>query len=303
MPRHDEIAGRPDRSRFRTGWLADAGCYAWLGLWVAVTLFPIYWMVATSFKSPQEWFAWPPNWLPANATTANYEMVAALAAGGGRVSAGVFSLSALVPIRDSLIVALISSALALILGTLLAYTIARYRTGGRYFPHLLLLIRMLPPVVIAVPVAVYFTLPWWQATLHDAYLGLIIPYVFVTLPYAVWLMLSFLPEVPRELEDAARIMGAGRMTILRRVVLSLLRPGLAATFAFLFILNWSEFFLAVTLAGEDLVTVPVQLTHYSRPEVGPQAAFGTLAIIPLVVLGFAIQKHLATGFSFGMVRR
>ena len=120
-------------------------------------------------------------------------------------------------------------------------------------------------------------------------------------------MLSFMQEIPRELENAARMMGAGRILVMRKVIIPLIRPGLAVTFIFTFILNWSEFLLAYTLAGQKLVTVTVQLSQYEAADVGrlygPQAAFGTLAVIPLIILGFMIQKHLVTGFSFGMVRK
>ncbi len=281
--------------------------YLFLIGWLLVTLFPIFWMVSTSFKPPLGWFAWPPQWLPADFTLDNYRQIltfGTLASSTPDPESGFtrLVLSAIVPIRDSLIVAVSSSAVAVMLGASLAYTIARFGTGGKNYANILLLIRMIPPVVIAVPVLAYFTLPWWRGALYDAYLGLIIPYVLITLPYAVWLMLSFMQQVPHELEYAARIMGASRLQILRKVIFPLIRPGLAVTFAFVFILNWSEFLLATTLAGQDLTTVTVQLSLYEQL-LGPQAAFGTLAVVPLIVLGFAVQKHLITGFSYGLVRR
>lgn len=281
--------------------------YAFLTGWLLVTLFPIFWMVSTSFKPPLGWFAWPPHWLPADFTLDNYRQILTF----GTLSASTpdpdsgftrLVLSAVVPIRDSLIVATSSSAIAVTLGASLAYTIARFGTGGRSYPHILLLIRMIPPVVIAVPVLAYFTLPWWRGVLYDAYLGLVLAYVLVTLPYAVWLMLSFIQQVPHELEHAAQMMGANRLQILRKVVIPLLRPGLAVTFAFVFILNWSEFLLATTLTGQNLTTVTVQLSLYEGL-LGAQAAFGTLAIVPLIILGFAVQRHLVTGFSYGLVRK
>jgi multiple sugar transport system permease protein len=291
---------------------AKSSSYTFLLFWLFITVFPIFWMVSTSFKPPQEWFAWPPHWIPAEATVNNYEEILAIGPGGtgsedSQLGGAQQVLTAILPVRDSLIVAIISSMIAVTLGSFLAYTISRYQTGGKRYPYILLMIRMMPPIVIAVPVLAYFTLPWWRGALHDNYLGLIIPYVLVTLPYAVWLMLSFMQDVPRELENAARMMGAGRMLVMRRVILPLIRPGLAVTFIFTFILNWSEFLLAYTLAGQKLVTVTVQLSQYEAADVGrlygPQAAFGTIAIIPLIILGFAIQKHLVTGFSFGMVRK
>ncbi len=299
-----------DRRRIRRGHKPKAAAtvsYAFLFGWLLVTLFPVFWMVSTSFKPQAGWFAWPPQWLPADFTLDNYRQILTfgkLASSAPNPDSGFSRLihSAILPIRDSLIVATASSTVAVTLGASLAYTIARFRTGGKNYAQILLLIRMIPPVVIAVPVLAYFTLPWWRDTLYDAYLGLIIPYVLITLPYAVWLMFSFMQQVPHELEHAAQIMGAGRVQILRKVVFPLIRPGLAVTFAFVFILNWSEFLFAYTLAGQDLTTVTVQLSLYEQL-LGPQAAFGTLAILPLIILGFAVQKHLVTGFSYGLVRK
>lgn len=299
-------------TRTQKSFFAKSSSYTFLLFWLFITLFPILWMVSTSFKPPQEWFAWPPHWIPAEATVNNYEEILAIGPGGTgsedtQLGGAQQVLTAILPIRDSLIVAIISSTIAVILGSFLAYTISRYQTGGPRYPYILLMIRMMPPIVIAVPVLAYFTLPWWRGALHDNYLGLILPYVLITLPYAVWLMLSFMHEIPRELENAARMMGAGRILVMRKVIIPLIRPGLAVTFIFTFILNWSEFLLAYTLAGQKLVTVTVQLSQYEAADVGrlygPQAAFGTIAIIPLIILGFIIQKHLVTGFSFGMVRK
>jgi len=297
------------RRHYRTGRspVATAVSYAFLFVWLLITLFPVFWMVSTSFKPPLGWFAWPPHWLPAEFTLDNYRQIltfGTLAPSTPDSETGFTRqvLSAVAPIRDSLIVAISSSVIAVTLGASLAYTISRFGTGGKSYAHILLMIRMIPPVVIAIPVFSYFTLPWWRGVLYDAYLGLIIPYVLITVPYAVWLMLSFMQQVPRELEYAAQMMGAGRLQILRKVVLPLIRPGLAVTFAFVFILNWSEFLLATTLAGRNLTTVTVQLSLYEQL-LGPQAAFGTLAIAPLIILGFAIQKHLVTGFSYGLVRK
>ena len=283
-----------------------------LVVWLLVTLFPIYWMVATSFKPHQEWFAWPPHWIPHHFTWNNYEEVLAVGAGGTgskttQLSGAQQVLTAVLPIRDSLIISVSSSTVALVLAAFLAYAISRYGTGGRNYLYSLLMVRMMPPIVLAVPLLAYFTLPWWRHYLHDSYLGLIIPYVLTTLPYAVWMMHSFIEEIPRELENAARMMGAGRVYMMRKIVLPLIGPGLAVTFIFTFILNWSEFLLAYSLAGHKLITVTVQLSQYQAADVGrlygPQAAFGTIAIIPLVALGLAIQRHLVTGFSFGMIRR
>lgn len=306
------MSGAIPLGRSRRLLLSRAVCYVFLVLWLLVTLGPIFWMVSTSFKPYREWFAWPPHWIPHHFTWNNYEEVLAVGAGGTgsahtELSGAQQVLTAILPIRDSLVISLTSSAITLVLASFLAYAISRYGTGGPRYRYMLLMVRMMPPIVIAVPLLAYFTLPWWRHYLHDAYPGLIIPYVVVTLPYAVWLMHSFIEEIPRELENAAQIMGAGRVYLMRKVILPLVRSGLAVTFIFTFILNWSEFLLAYTLAGHRVVTVTVQLSQYQAADVGrlygPQAAFGTIATIPLVILGFAIRKHLVTGFSFGMIRK
>ena len=193
---------------------AKSTSYTFLLFWLFITLFPILWMVSTSFKPPQEWFAWPPHWIPAEATINNYEEILAIGPGGtgsedSQLGGAQQVLTAILPVRDSLIVAIISSFISVTLGSFLAYTISRYQTGGKRYPYILLMIRMMPPIVIAVPVLAYFTLPWWRGALHDNYLGLIIPYVLVTVPYAVWLMLSFMQDVPRGIGKCGADDGGG----------------------------------------------------------------------------------------------
>jgi multiple sugar transport system permease protein len=132
-------------------------------------------------------------------------------------------------------------------------------------------------------------------------------YVATTLPFVIWMMLSFIDEVPYTLEHAAQLMGAGRLYTLRRVVLPLVASGMVVTFLFIFILNWSEFLLALTLTQPQVSTLPVLLNKFQSAVegrlYGPQAAIGTVITLPVVILGILIQKHLITGFSFGMLHR
>ena len=119
-------------------------------------------------------------------------------------------------------------------------------------------------------------------------------------------MLSFIAEVPYTLEHAARLMGAGRFYTLGRVVLPLVASGMVVTFLLIFILNWSEFLLALTLTQPGVSTLPVLLNKFQSAVegrlYGPQAAIGTVITLPVVILGILIQKHLIKGFSFGMMR-
>jgi multiple sugar transport system permease protein len=146
-----------------------------------------------------------------------------------------------------------------------------------------------------------------RVSLFDTYTGLILIYTATTLPFVIWMMLSFIDEVPYTLEHAARMMGAGRMTVLRRVVIPLVASGMVVTFLFVFILNWAEFLLALTLTHPEVTTLTVLLNKFQSASegrlYGPQAAIGTVITLPVVILGILIQKHLVKGFSFGTIRK
>lgn len=258
-------------------------------------------MVITSFKHAGEWVTWPPHWLPHEPTVVNYVKV--LTPGTSTFELGRQTLKILKPLADSLVVSTTGAFVAVALGSALAYSWARFGTGGRSYPYNILSIRMVPPIVIAVPFVVYFV----TLRLLDTYTGLIAVYVATCLPYVVWMMLAFIDEVPRELEQAARLMGASRLRVLRSIVLPLTASGLVVTFLFVFILNWSELLLALTLTNTEVSTLPIQLNKFQSAnegrDYGPQAAIGTIATFPVVALGFLIQKHLLRGFSFGLLRR
>ena len=196
-----------------------------------------------------------------------------------------------------------SSLAAVVLGSALAYSWTRFGTGGPRYPYNILSIRMVPPIVIAVPFVVYYV----TLRLLDTYTGLILVYVATSLPYVIWMMLAFIDDVPIELERAARVMGASRFRVLGSVVLPLVASGLVVTFLFVFILNWSELLLAMTLTNTEVSTIPITLNKFQSANegraYGPQAAIGTIATLPVVAVGFAIQKHLVRGFSFGLLRK
>ncbi len=272
-----------------------------LMLWTFVALFPIFWMLNTSFKHSGEWVTWPPHWVPYEPTLENYGKI--LSTGITDFSSFRMTLTTLKPLRDSFIIGSLSSLVALILGTFMAYSIIRYRTAGKNFPYLVLTIRMLPPIVVAIPFVVFYV----TLRLTDTYSGLIIIYIATSLPYVIWMMMSFMDEVPLELEHSARLLGANRFQLFRRVILPLVISGMVVTFLFTFILNWSEFLLALTLTHTKINTIPVLLNKFQSAnegrDYGPQAAIGTIATLPVVFLGFLIQKHLVKGFSFGMIRK
>jgi multiple sugar transport system permease protein len=292
--------------------------HAILLAWTAIILFPIFWMVSTAFKNSGEWVAWPPHWLPRVPTLHNFAQIFAFRSIDPSLSrqAAEQAFSIWKSLGDAVLVCTAAALLALLLGTLLAYSISRFNVGGRYFRHTILTIRMIPPIIIAISILIYYAIliPYTTSalfglriSLFDTYVGLILIYAVTTLPFVIWMMLTFIDEVPYTLEHAARLMGAGRITVLARVVLPLVASGMVVTFLFVFILDWAEFLLALTLTHPEVTTLTVLLNKFQSASegrlYGPQAAIGTMITIPVVLLGILIQKHLVKGFSFGTIRR
>jgi multiple sugar transport system permease protein len=257
----------------------------------------------TSFKPPYEWFTWPPTWIPHPFTLNNYRV-----AWFGELldSRYVQSASIQTPFHalvNSLFIAGASTALSVALGLLLAYGASRYGILSERALFRFLMLRMIPPIVVAVPILIYYA----TLGLLDSYVGLIAIYVVSTLPYSLWMTKSFIDEVPIEVEQAAELLGAGRLRTLWEVVLPLIRSGVVATFLFILILTWSEYLMAVTLSATRISTLPVQLSKYEGATEGRlygwQQAMSIGVTVPLIAIGYAIHRHLVRGFSFGMLKR
>jgi multiple sugar transport system permease protein len=286
--------------------------------WTSIIAFPIFWMISTSFKDAGEWVAWPPHWLPHQPTLHNYAQIFAFGALDPTLSRQATEQAFTIwkGLGDAVLVCTTASLLGLLVGTFLAYAISRFNVGGKYFRHTILMIRMIPPIVVAISILIYYAIiiPYVttalfgaRISLFDTYVGLVLIYTVTTLPFVIWMMLTFIDEVPFTLEHAARLMGAGRIDVMRRVVLPLVASGMVVTFLFVFILNWAEFLLALTLTHPEVTTLTVLLNKFQSASegrlYGPQAAIGTVVTIPVVVLGLLIQKHLVKGFSFGTIRK
>jgi multiple sugar transport system permease protein len=282
---------------------AAAVRYAVLTLWAVIAFFPVYWMISTSFKIDSQWFAWPPVYFPDPPTLANY---AAVWLGREEVTSTQFTLSMQRPLYslfNSAVVAFSSTFLAVSFGSVIAYGVSRYRILSEARMFQLLMLRMIPPIVVVAPLSLYYS----ALGLLDTRIGLIIVYFITTLPYAVWMTKSFIDEVPREVEQAAEILGASRWRTVFEIVLPLIRSGLVATFLFILILTWSEYLLALILSKTEVATLPIELSKYQGSTegrvYGRQAALAVGITVPLMIVGLIIRKHLARGFSFGMVRR
>ncbi len=285
--------------------LAPVARHVVLSAWLIVSGFPIFWMVATSFKLPEQWYSWPPVWLPSPPTLSNFGKVWAgipMLEERGRVLPTI-SLEPLHGLLNSIVIAGSATLLSVAIGLLLAYGVSRYRIMPEERMFNLLIIRMMPPIVIAVPLVI------WYSTLNllDTWLGMIIIYTITTIPYSVWMTKSFIDEVPEEMEQAAQLLGASRLRAFVTIVVPLIRSGVVATCLFILILTWSEYLLALVMTAADAQTLPVQLSKFEGTQEGRlyglQSALSIGVTLPLIVIGLLIHKHLVRGFSFGMIRR
>ena len=276
---------------------------------ILISFFPIFWLVSTSFKPIDEWQKFPPVWISSQPTLQNYRIVFAPKAAqefaakqNGAISYKV-SGSAWKAFGDSAIIAIGATALSVIFGALAAYSIVRFNTGGDNYAFQFLTVRMFPPIAVVVPMVVLFSM----LRLSDTYFGLVLAYTAFTLPFSIWMIRSFIEEVPEELEGAALIYGMRPLDAFLKVTLPLIRGGVLATALFVFILNWSEFLFALTLTTGHVVTVTLQVANYvsasSGKLYGVQAAMGTISTLPVILFGYLIQRHLVRGLSFGAIKR
>ncbi|MEM2841606.1 MAG: carbohydrate ABC transporter permease [Candidatus Bathyarchaeia archaeon] len=280
--------------------------YILLILAVIIVLFPIYWMVSTSLKPQVDWMATPPVWVPKRPVIENYQVLfmevkKEYGTGGTEWIGGAF-IPASRSIMSSAIIAGLGTFFSIIIGILAAFGISRHRMGGASFPLMILMIRMIPPVVSIIPLIVLYS----NLHLIDTYQGLIIAYTLFTAPYSIWMIKSFVDDIPKELEEVGIAEGLTPLETHFKITLPLIKGGVVATALFVLILNWSEFLFALVLTHGNIVTIPVQETRYftySGVQYGPQTALGTLAIIPLFVFGFFIQKYLVRGLTFGAIKR
>lgn len=217
--------------------------------------------------------------------------------------AGLLSDSSfLIPIRNSLIVALATTIICMALGSLCAYVFARFRFRGQQTLLLsMMAVQAIPAVVLAVPLFVLLR----AFGLYDSMLGMILTYTAFILPLVVWMMVSFFESIPVNLEKAARIDGCTRLGIVRRVVLPLSGPGIAATSIFAFITAWSDFFLAKVLTSNNTPLLSVRTASFQglfAMDYTAAATAGVITALPVLVLALVAQKWIVQGITEGAVK-
>jgi multiple sugar transport system permease protein len=261
--------------------------WAILLVFVAIFFFPFFWIIASSLKSRGEFFTRPPIWIPQQLNWNNYPD--ALARGG------------LKGLTDSFIIAFTSMLVSLILGAPAAYAIARFRVGGNNLAFWILSIRMFPPIATILPLFVIFRF----AGLVDTYSGLILSYTVFNLPFAIWILKGFIEDLPREIEEAARVDGARPIQIFRLIVLPLAAPGLVVAALFTFIFAWNDFAYAVIFSGSNVTPLPVVIAQFAGGHEilwGQISAAAIMAIVPALVLAIFLQKYLTRGLTMGAIK-
>lgn len=276
-----------DRQRLTWG----NGVFLAAGL--AFALLPLYWLVMTSFKPWLEYGNAPLGWWPGHPTLENYHFVfIPFENAFGRAEASSWG-----SILASFGVAALATAISVTAGFMAALAIVRYRLGRWWLPLYILSFRMVPPMAVAIPIAVVATMVGFP----DGNITLVLVYAAYTVPVATWVLRSYLEQVPPALEEAAQLDGLSRWAAHWRVTLPLMKSGLIVTAVFVFILNWGEAALAVSIGSGRFVTIPAQLMGLTAsPNV--QVALSVLAALPLVLISYFILPHLGRSFSFGFVR-
>jgi multiple sugar transport system permease protein len=250
-----------------------------------IVLFPAFWMLQLSFRQGGDIFDMRLVFVP---TLDNYRAL----------WTGLFPGS----LRNSVIVSLSATALSLLLGVPAAYALSRWRFRRRRALALwILATRMAPPVAYTIP----FFLAYRFVGLLDTLLGMVIIYLTFNLALVVWMMRNFFDGVPRALEEAAWIDGAGVWSGFRRIALPLAAPGLAATGVLCFILSWNDFFYALILTRTNAMTAPVAIVNfmqYEGWEWGKIAAGGTLVMLPFAAFSIFVRRYLVRGLTAGGVK-
>lgn len=258
---------------------------------ILMVAFPLFWMVSTSFKPQSELFRRPPDLLPEMWTIEHYWRL-------------LSQTNFLIYFRNSVILSTATTVVVLVIATLGAYSLVRFRYRGREsLAFLVLFTYLLPSVVLIIPLYLMLV----QMGLSNTILSLVIAYTTFALPYALWLLRSFMAGIPEDLESAALVDGASRMGAFKDVILPQLLPGIISTALFTFILSWNEYLYALVLVNSDaarpLTTgVMNMLISAFNIEWSLLMAASVMMSVPLIIVFAFLQSYLTRGFGAGGVK-
>jgi ABC-type glycerol-3-phosphate transport system permease component len=267
------------------------GHYFAVILVVFLALAPLYWTFITSIKNGVELFVSPPTLFPHSFDLSNYVQV--------------FNSPFFLPtLKNSALIALLTTLLSLLFGILCAYALARLHFAGKSVVlSTVLSVNMFPFIAMVGPLFVLFTGPFY---VYNTYTALIIPDLLLTLPLTIWFLNSFFREMPIDLEEAARMDGASRLRTLWEILIPLAAPGVFSVMILSFIAVWNDFLFGFTLTSDEQAQpVTVGITHFSSEHViayGQLAAASIIVTIPLVLLVLLLQRRIVAGLTAGAVK-
>jgi len=277
--------------RSHSAWPIGTLRYLIAATFTGFCLFPFYVIVTTALKAETAIFAWPPVWSFQPTLQSFYN---ALFVFGGR--------SAVSYLINSIVISAVSTFLAVVLGAMAAYGFARFSFAGKgHLAFWILSTRFAPPVAFIVPIYLMVQ----KVGLLDSHIALILIYTAMNLSLVIWILRGFFAEIPIEIEEAALVDGYSRLQIFWRVAVPLVRPGIVSTAILSAIFSWNEFLYAMVLTQSRAATLPVYLAGFSNSmglAWGEYMAVGTMAVLPILVFTFALQKYLVRGLTFGAVK-
>ncbi|TDD30454.1 carbohydrate ABC transporter permease [Kribbella turkmenica] len=265
--------------------------YAAVVCYLVFLAFPLLWLLSSSLKSPREFAGITPSLLPKDVDLGNYS--------------DALSEQGLVRgLMNSLQISIASTILVLVVSLPVAYALARFRSRLRPVTNGWILVSQVFPVILIV-IPLFMILRPLHLT--NTIPGVVIVYMVWSMPFALWMLQGYVAAVPRELEEAASVDGAGRLRTIVSIVMPLLRPGLIATAMFTFISAWNEFFFALVLLQDpELKTLPLVLARFvgaeGQVQFGPLAAASVLATVPSLVFFAFLQRRLTSGLLSGAVK-
>jgi len=258
------------------------------------TLFPVIWAVITSFKEPGD--SYKPTFIPYKQFKPTlYAWREAFINTRDRT---------LLSLRNSIVIATLSSAVVLLVGAFAGYSLARYefkKWKNKDIALWILSNRMFPPVAVMIP---YFMIMQYLHLL-DSLLGIIMVHVTMNLPLSVWLMLDFFSELPKDLEEAAMIDGCGHLKAFFYIALPIAAPGLVAVYVLSFIFSWNEFLFVIVLGFRKAMTLPVLIAGSATVrglEFWKVSSLSILAIIPPVILALVLSRYIVRGLTLGAIK-
>ena len=268
-----------------------------VGLFLAMMLIclPGFWIVLSSLRPPVEIMAKPPVWIPQDLSLDAYRAMFSGAGAGGVPVWDYF--------RNSLIISITSTVIALIIGMSGGYAFARFRFRGKSATFLgFMLTRSVPGIALSLPLFMVYS----RIGIIDTHFGLILTYVALNIPFTIWLIDGFFRQVPKDLAEAAQIDGCTRWQAFWQVEFPLAGPGIASAGIFAFLTCWNEYALASQLTRSvNSKTLPVGLLDYTAEftiDWRGMCALAVVMIVPALALTFVIQKHLVSGLTFGAVK-